>query len=267
VKEDQYWDTISRHWTTTNYSNQIYAEHKRATYLRLLDKWVGSDGSHIILKTDLFDEAFYREQYLYDTIWAHSTIGMDIALDIVSKAKEVARLKGVDSSNYICCDVKALPFKDNCFDYVISDSTLDHFYSESYIITALEDISRVLNTGGVLVLIMDNKTNITYTPYFFIRLWMWLGLTPYFIGKTLSLNRLRNILESLGLGIEDSTAIFHYPHPDILVRRCETLIHKICGDKLDNFMRWVFALLENLENRRTKFITGRYIALKATKGK
>jgi SAM-dependent methyltransferase len=265
LKEDQYWDSVARRWTTKNYKNQIFAEHKRATYLKLLENWLESNGSHIVLKTDLFDEAFSHEQYLFETSWACSTIVMDISSDIVVKAREVARLREVDCYDYICCDVKALPFKDDCFDWIVSDSTLDHFPSETHIITALGDISRVLKTGGVLVLILDNKTCITYTPYFFIRFWMWLGLTPYFVGKTLSLNRLKSILESLNLTIEDSTTIFHYPHPDIIIRGCESFIHRICGDRLNNVIRWVFTTLERLENRKTKFITGRYIAVKAVK--
>jgi len=94
---------------------------------------------------------------------------------------------------------------------------------------------------------------------------MKLGLAPYFIGKTLSLKYLQNIFSSIGLTIVDITTIFHYPHPDMLVRGCESIVHRICGDRLNNFIRQVFTSLELLENRRTRFITGRYIALKAVK--
>ena len=264
-KQGLYWDTIAQTWLTKPYRNQIFAEHKGKTYLNLLARWVNPTASQIILKTDLFDEAFYEEQYLFDTSWADSTIGMDISIDIVTKAKKSAKLKKTDSANYICCDVTALPFKNNCFDYVISDSTLDHFQSEDMIVTSLKSIGRVLKYEGTLILILDNKTNITYPPYFLIQLWMKLGLAPYFIGRTFSLKQLHKILSSLDLTPVDSTAIFHYPHPDILIRGCESIIHRICGARLNNFMRRLFTSLERLEKRRTRFITGRYIALKAIK--
>jgi SAM-dependent methyltransferase len=265
VKEGQYWDSVAQRRPAKNGKNQIYVEHKRATYLKLLEKWVDADSSPLVLKTDLFDESFYCDPFLSKTSWSLSTVGIDISFDIVSKARKLALWNSIGCSNYVCCDVKALPFRDDCFDYVISDSTLDHFPSEVQIITALENISRVLKTGAVLVLVMDNKTNITYTPYFFIRLWMWLGLTPYFVGRTLSLKKLKRVLGSLNLDVEDSTAIFHYPHPDMAVRGLESLIHRICGDRLNNVMRWIFASLERLEKRRTKYLTGRYIALRAIK--
>ncbi len=175
--------------------------------------------------------------------------------------------RGLDSSNYTCCDVKALPFKDNCFDYVISDSTLDHFPSESQIITALEEMSRVLKVGGALLLTIDNKSNLTYPPYLFMQLWMRLGLAPYFIGKTLSLDQSKSIIESLGLALEDSTAIFHCPHPDGLIRGLESITHIIFGDKLNSIMKGIFSELESLENTKIKLITGRYLALKAIKRK
>jgi hypothetical protein len=94
---------------------------------------------------------------------------------------------------------------------------------------------------------------------------MKLGLSPYFIGRTLSLKQLRKIIGPLGMTVESSTTIFHYPHPDGFVRGIESIVHRICGDRLNNFMRKVFASLESLENRRTRFLTGRYLAVKAIK--
>ena len=264
-KQGLYWDTISQNWPRKPYRNQIFAEHKRRTYLKLLEGWVNPTNSQIILKTDLFDEAFYEEQYLFDTSWADSTIGMDISREVVESAKSMAKLKHINNDTYLCCDVMALPFKNSSVDYIISDSTIDHFTSESQIITALEEMSRILKVGGVMVLVLDNKNNITYPPYFIIQMWMKLGLAPYFIGRTLSLKQLQNIFNRLYLNIEDRTAIFHYPHPDILIRGLESVIHRICGDRLNNFMRSLLILLESLEKRRISYITGRYIAVKAIK--
>ncbi len=90
IKEGPYWDSVVRHWPIRNFRNQIYAEHKRKTYLKLMARWVDAKPSQLILKTDLFAEAIDVEQFLFDTQWAHCTLGMDVSIEVVSKAKEAA---------------------------------------------------------------------------------------------------------------------------------------------------------------------------------
>ena len=114
---------------------------------------------------------------------------------------------------------------------------------------------------------MDNKSNLTYPPYFIVRLWMKLRLSPYFIGKTLCLSKLRHALEEIGFSVEETTAIFHYPHPDRLVRWLEHSMRRLSRGSLDNAIRKGLAFLDKLEGKRTKYLTGRYIAVKAVKGK
>ena len=83
--------------------------------------------------------------------------------------------------------------------------------------------------------------------------------------KTFSLTRLRHTLEEIGFIVEESTAVFHYPHPDGLVRMVERSLRKLSRGKLDNAIRKGLAFLDRLEGKRTKYLTGRYIAVKAVK--
>ncbi len=265
-QEAKHWNKVAKGWFLKGYSNELLAEHKRKTYIGLIARWANVAKAERILKTDLFAEAFGLEQFLFDVAQANDNIvGIDVSNEIVYQAKRQARQHGVDASKYLCCNVKQLPLQDNCIDLAISDSTLDHFPSETDIITALKEIGRVLRAGGTLILTIDNKSNLTYPPYAFFRLWMWLGLSPYFIGKTLSLTRLRHTLEEIGFIVEESTAVFHYPHPDGLVRMVERSLRKLSRGKLDNAIRKGLAFLDRLEGKRTKYLTGRYIAVKAVK--
>ncbi len=143
--------------------------------------------------------------------------------------------------------------------------TLDHFPSETDIIAALKELTRVLRVGGTLILTLDNKSSLTYPPYILMRLWMRLGLAPYFIGKTLSRTKLRHTLEDIGLSVEESTTILHYPHPDGLVRWLEYALRKLSKGKLDSAIRKGLDRLERLEGKRSRYLTGRYIAVKAVK--
>lgn len=262
----KHWNQVANGWFLRSYTNVLLAEHKRKTYLGLVARWADVTNSQRILKTDLFAEAFGPEQFLFDIAQANSNIvGIDISSEIVVRAKSQANQHGVDASRYVCGDVRHLPFRSNSIDLVISDSTLDHFPSETDIVTALKELRRVLKADGTLILTIDNKSNLTYPPYIIIRLWMKLGLAPYFIGKTLSPTKLRHTLEDIGLSVEESTAIFHYPHPDGLVRWLEYTLRKLGKGKFDNAVRKGLAYLDRLEGKRSQYLTGRYIAVKAVK--
>ncbi len=265
-REAEHWDKVAKGWSLKGYSNELLAEHKRRTYLGLITKWANVADSQRILKTDLFAEAFGPEQFLFDIALTNDNIvGIDVSVEIVERAKRQARHYGVDTSQYLCCNVKQLPLQDDSIDLIISDSTLDHFSRETDIIAALKELGRVLRAGGTLILTLDNKSNLTYPPYVFIRLWMRLRLSPYFIGKTLSLTKLEHTLEEIGFIVAESTAIFHYPHPDRLVRIMEHYLRKLSRGKLDNAIRKGLGFLDRLGGKRTEYLTGRYIAVKAVK--
>jgi SAM-dependent methyltransferase len=265
AKEAEHWGEVARGWPERGYANQLMGEQKRKTYIDLINRWTKISAGQRILKTDLFAEAFGVEQFFFDIVPPKSdVVGIDVAFEIVARAKSQALKSGLKGS-YLCCDVKKLPLRDGSFDLIISDSTLDHFPTEAEITTALGELGRVLAEGGTLILTIDNQSNLTYPPYSLIKLWMKLGLSPYFIGRTLSLPRLRRALAENGLIIEENTAILHYPHPDGLVRWLERSLRYISRGRLDNAIRKTLAGLNRLEGSRTKYLTGRYLAVKAVK--
>jgi len=265
-KEAEHWGEVARGWPDKGYANELLGEQKRKTYIDLISRWTKITPGQRILKTDLFAEAFGVEQFFFDAIPAKSdVVGIDVAFEIVAEAKNQALKRDMDTGSYLCCDVKKLPLRDSSIDLIISDSTLDHFPTEAEIVTALKELGRVLKDGGTLILTIDNKSNLTYPPYFFIRLWMKLGLSPYLIGRTLSLPRLRRALAEIGLTIEENTAILHYPHPDGLVRWLERSLRNLSRGRLDNAIRKGLACLNRLEGSKIKYLTGRYVAIKAVK--
>jgi SAM-dependent methyltransferase len=188
-----------------------------------------------------------------------------INVETVRRARSEAGKRGIDAGKYMCGDVKLLPLRDSSIDLIISDSTLDHFPTEAEIATALKELGRVLRPGGTLILTIDNMSHLTYPPYIFFRLWMKLGLSPYFIGRTMSRDRIAAVLNEDGIDVKESTAILHYPHPDGLVRWLEHCLHTLGRGRLDNTMLRAFAGLEKLEGKRTRYLTGRYLAIKAVK--
>jgi SAM-dependent methyltransferase len=260
------WDNVAKTWSNTFHSAGPLAEHKRKTYLDLINRWSDIERSGVILKTDLFDEAFSGEPFLFDIARLNSNIiAMDISPEIVARARDNALKHGLDINRYLPADVRHLPLPSGCVDLIISDSTLDHFSREEEIVLALKELSRVLRSGGALIITLDNEQNLTYPPFFLFRLWMKLGLAPYYIGRTLSHKKLKSTLENSGMEVVASTAIFHYPHPDGLVRWMEHTLRKLGAGKLDGGVKSFLFRLNRLENMPTRYWTGRYIAVKAVK--
>jgi len=266
VQLNKYWDQFTMEWRPNSHSNDLLARHKRETHLRLVARWAEVTNNLKILKTDLFEEAFGSDQFLFDLAEvSNDSIGIDISWEISSRARKNAKHYGLDISNYICCDVRRLPLRNDSIDLIISNSTLDHFPDEADIIAALRELRRVLRIDGILIITMDNKSNITYPPYMFVRLWMLLGLASYFIGRTLSAKELRHALGELGFRVEESAAIIHYPYPLALVRGVERFLCWLGRGRFDSAVIKSLAFLDKLDGKRVQYLTGRYVTVKAVK--
>ena len=264
IKDDrygaEYWSGVARGMEGRYHLNELLCEQKKNINIDLVRRWADISGGRI-LKTDLFEEALGQDQFLFDLTGTNGNIiGMDISHEIAARAKERSRRYGSDRGEYVCCDVRRLPFKTGSIDIVISNSTLDHFRRTTDITTALQELRRVLTTGGTLIVTMINKGNLT-EPLF--RLWISLGLLPFFGGKTYSIKELKRALEENGFEVRGATAVLH--NPRLIVRIIVDFLHRLDARRFDPWSRKGLAFLDTLENKRTKYLTGIFIAVKAVK--
>jgi ubiquinone/menaquinone biosynthesis C-methylase UbiE len=262
----EYWDSIATERLPHRVLNPVLDEHKKIIHEQLLARWGEIKPGTRVLKTDLFEEATGPDQLLFN-LCAKSgrAVGMDISNQIASRARQKAAASGIGGVECLCCDVRRLPFRSGSFDLIFSGSTLDHFPTEAEIIVSLKELTRILKPGGVFILTIDNKNSLTYPPYSVMRAWMRLGFSPYFIGRTLSLRQFRKLSAEIGLDIVESTAIFHFPHPDILMKKIVRFCRKVSGGRLDGAIMNGLQLLDRLGNTPLKYLTGRYLALKMVK--
>jgi ubiquinone/menaquinone biosynthesis C-methylase UbiE len=80
-------------------------------------------------------------------------IGVDFSLPYVQRAKDHKNMSGICNAEFICGDVKKLPFREACCDIAYSFSSL---YVIPEVSQVIHEISRVLRPGGKCVLDLGN---------------------------------------------------------------------------------------------------------------
>jgi len=160
------------------------------------------------LKTDLFDESVGNGCLKALASVSDEVNGIDISRPVVESAgasnPDVKTLVG---------DVRDLPFADGSFDLVFSNSTIDHFATRGEIEQSIREMARVLGEKGTLILTMDNPRNPmvglrNLLPQKALRQ---TGLVPYFMGKTLSMREMVQVVEDAGLQVAERRYTQHVP--------------------------------------------------------
>jgi SAM-dependent methyltransferase len=241
----------------------LLANQYRSAHLNLINGWIDLSKKTSVLKTDLFAEAMCpTRSFFWGLLKLNPEItGMDISPEICLKAKQMSLTNcAAARPEFSACDLRYLPFENSSFDVVISDSTLDHYRDKKEIKAALKELVRVLKPGGALIVTMDNKTNIT-EPLF--RLWIAVGLSPFYIGKTYSMKELKKAVEQLGLNIDDSQTLLH--NPRFFTKLIISILRRAAPGKCE---KWTIRLLnyfDSLGSKNTRFLTAQFIAVKAVK--
>lgn len=257
----RYWDLIASN-NRERLKLDCWREYMKLVYSRLIHAWFPQSKSCFSMKTDLFEEAFTTYSLLPEL--GTGALGMDHSFEIVRSAKE-RLLERSRVLNLVVCDLRNLPFRSESIQQILSPSSLDHFKSKKEIVRAIEELSRVLKPGGVLILTLDNPQN----PIVWIRNalpFSWLnriGLVPYYVGPTCTVNEAKQQLQSAGLSVTECTAVAHVPRaPAIWLSMLE---QKIGSKMLRLVLNRCFEAWEVLQNLPLRYRTGYYIALRATK--
>ena len=177
--EVSYWDAVGVEWTKRQ-RDTLWRQHSDFVNCSLYSRWLGSARYDRILKTDLFDEATTGGLLPAVRHACKRVVGMDISGLVVAIAEQRVKIEG------LCADVRTLPFPDESFDVVLSNSTLDHFEEFADLVRALNELCRVLRQSGELWVTLDNLSNPLVAirnrlPFRFLQS---LGLVPYYVGET-----------------------------------------------------------------------------------
>jgi SAM-dependent methyltransferase len=226
----------------------------------LLEDWLGSRQVMNLLKTDLFDEAVSQGLYPFLSEHAGSVYGIDLAFEPADAAK-----KQFPDLEAVCADVRRLPFSDDRFDLIVSNSTLDHFQSRNDIAQGFRELFRVLGEGGELLISLDNLQNPlvglrNLLPY---RLLNSLNLVPYFVGKTYGRRGFVAALEKAGFQVLETKAIMHCPR--VLAVAAAGILQRRVSKKVQRRFLAFLQQFEFLARLPTRFFTGHFVAIRARK--
>ncbi len=231
------------------YLDPLAAAQKREVHL----EWIRCNvppGLRIqtFLKTDLFEEAYGQDELLFALPFEGSLkIGFDVNAETVTRAAD----RGHDSKcQFIHADVRRLPLTNECVDVVLSNSTLDHFNTEGEIEASLHELARVLKPGGILLVTLDNPRN----PLFILlrSAVPWMGL-EFRLGKTLSLSKLRRIIERTGLELQSTSCLIH--NPRFISTLLFLMLRRLFGQRAGPAIRWLLATFAKLDSVPTRWLT------------
>jgi SAM-dependent methyltransferase len=161
--------------------------------------------------------------------------------------------------------VRWLPFADGTFDFIVSNSTLDHFESPHEIADGLRELHRVLRSGGQLLLTLDNLANpvISLRSILPFRLLNRLNIVPYYVGPTLGPRRLCHNLKQAGLEVLEVGTVMHFPR--IFTVAMARILERRAGPETQRRFLRFWMSFEKLSHWPTRFLTGYFLAVRAIK--
>jgi len=239
-----------------HYMDAFLGGLKRDAYLQLIDRWGGLPAAGLTLKTDMFEEAAGPDAFATDLL-ARGTrvVGMDVSIAAIRQAAASCAPRGL---RCLAADTRRLPFASGTFSLIVSPSTLDHFQDPTDLGVALRELVRVLAPGGRLIITLDNRQNVA-DP--FLRLAIRLGVVPYYIGRSYTVDELRDELCQAGFRVEDTTAIIQ--HPRMLGVTFTKLTRRIGSVTLARLVERAFERAQRLEQTRWRYRLGCFVAAKA----
>jgi SAM-dependent methyltransferase len=239
---------------------KLWRTHSDRVNIALLIRWQPVNQTEILLKTDLFDEAVSDGLSSLLNSLSKRIYYIDTSFEVHQMAK-----RRHPNLQTIGADVRQLPFADGTFDSIISNSTLDHFATQNDIVTSLQECYRVLRPGGQLILTLDNLANpiVLLRNGLPFRLLYRMKIIPYYVGVTLGPYRLQHFLKEAGFKVLEVDAIMHCPRVvAVAIARC--LENHASPKTQKAFLRFLM-VFERFSRLPTRFFTGHFIAVKATK--
>jgi SAM-dependent methyltransferase len=253
-----YWDKASDGWQAGG-CDRLWRCHSDAVNIAFLACRLPEGRTDRILKTDMFDEASTAGLMPLLESRARTVVGIDLSTAVLRAAGT-----RYPKMRQTAADVRELPFNDDSFDCIVSNSTLDHFPRRDELLRSVDELVRILRPGGRLILMLDNPSN----PVVGLRNALpfnWLhriGILPYYVGATLGGRALRRAVEARGCVVRETAYVLHCPRVLAvpITRRASRW-----GQAIQQRLLRMLMSFECLANLPTARFTGHFVVVCAEK--
>ena len=259
AEEENIWEGFPKTYQAQG-PQRLWRTHSDSVHKALVARWEPVGQIETLLKTDLFDEAVGGGLLPLLASQANRVIYIDTSLEVHQMAR--SRFPGLHT---VVADVRRLPFAQDTFHGIVSNSTLDHFQSLDDLLVSLKELFRVLRPGGQMILTLDNLSNpiILLRNRLPFRLLKRLKIVPYYVGVTLGPHQLEHLLKENGFEVLEVDAIMHCPR--VLAVRVARWVENHTPPGAQRFFLRLLMAFEGLSRLPTRFLTGYFVAVKAIK--
>jgi len=255
-----YWESLAKKVSEEGYyaKSTILGKYKRDFVLDVIRNWNLEINNKIILKTDLFEEAFGPDEILFSISRDYKpkrVYGIDISNRVIAKVKNNC-IKKTPNKKIILQneDLKKLSFKDNYFDLIISQSTLDHFEDLNDLNRVMKELYRVLKSRGKLLFSINNKHNfLFYLIHEFQRIFR---LMYVYSSGCFTRNQLKIITHKGGFKFLNETAVYSVPP---FARLIYSYMESKKINLINEFLEKLINVFKKLDRSFLRFYTGWYL--------
>jgi SAM-dependent methyltransferase len=230
------WERVGEQRAASWYLHPLVAVQKREAHLDLVARWTVDLAPGLVLKTDLFEEAFGDDAFFAGAFPAGAKLaGMDMSLATTRKARDRF---GVRLCTLVT-DVRQMGMRDGSIDLILSNSTLDHFATEGEFTASIRELTRVLRPGGRMILTLDNPHNPMYPLLRWVTGRRW---APFPLGYTPQPAKLMLQLGELGLEVRETAWLIH--NPRLISTVIFQALERTLGRRGDGLARLLLRLFE-----------------------
>jgi SAM-dependent methyltransferase/GNAT superfamily N-acetyltransferase len=256
-----YWDSVLTEMQG-GAAHDEWRAYMQRVYRKLVTEWLPAPAAGRGLKTDLFEEAVSEFHLLPDL--GAGAVGIDVSPSIVAAARH--RLARAGRRHlFVVADLRHIPLRAGSIASILAGSSLDHFPAEADIVASLRELTRILRTGGTLVVTFDNPQNPVVgvrnrLPFAALHR---IGVVPYYVGATYGVAEARAALTACGLDVTAATAVAHAPR--LPAMWLASLAERARLHRLRARLARMLDRCETLGRWPTRYRTGYYVAVRAEK--
>jgi len=239
-----------------HYLGAVLGRYKRDCYLDIINRWVPAKKSGVMLKTDLYEEAYGVDDLLPRIKQYKHKIGIDHSEIIQEKANFNAK----GGFTCVLANLEKLPFKNESFEFILSTSTIDHCSNET-MQGYLKEMNRVLNDSGSIVISVNNRHNFLL---FLVNKLETVFRINNFRNEFYAASELENIFRECGFNTEESDFVFYTPP---FSRHIINLSERVTGGRLNKVLLRLLLSFDSFVRERSglKRLFSHWVVFKLSK--